>query len=42
MSSQNPGMHMEEIAVFSRPLVNVTEDRISWHECNSIVAFTTY
>ena len=32
MSSQTPEIHTEEIALFSRPPVNVTEDRVSWHE----------
>ena len=32
MSSQTPEIHTEEIALFSRPSVNVAEDRISWHE----------
>ena len=32
MSSQTPEIHTEEIALFSRPPVNVAEDRISWHE----------
>ena len=32
MSSKNPEIHTEEIALFSRHPVNVTEDRISWHE----------
>ena len=32
MSSQTPEIYTEEIALFSRPPVNVAEDRISWHE----------
>jgi len=32
MASNNPEIHTEEIALFSRPPVNVAEDRISWHE----------
>ena len=32
MASDNPEIHTEEIALFSRPPVNVAEDRISWHE----------
>ena len=32
MASQNPEIHTEEIALFSRPPINVAEDRISWHE----------
>ena len=32
MSSDNPGIHTEDIALFSRPPVNVAEDRVSWHE----------
>ena len=32
MASQNPEIHTDEIALFSRPPVNVAEDRISWHE----------
>ena len=32
MASQNTQIHTEEIALFSRPPVNVPEDRISWHE----------
>ena len=32
MSSQTSEIHTEEIALFSRPPVNVAEDRISWHE----------
>ena len=32
MSSQTPEIHTEEIALFSRPPVNVAKDRISWHE----------
>ena len=32
MASQNTEIHTEEIALFSRPPVNVAEDRISWHE----------
>ena len=32
MASQNTEIHTEEIALFSRPSVNVAEDRISWHE----------
>ena len=32
MTSKNPEIHTEEIALFSRPPVNVAEDRISWHE----------
>ena len=32
MASQNPEIHAEEIALFSRPPINVGEDRISWHE----------
>ena len=32
MSSDNPEIHTEDIALFSRPPVNVAEDRVSWHE----------
>ena len=32
MASQNPEIHTDKIALFSRPPVNVAEDRISWHE----------
>ena len=32
MATQNPEIHTDEIALFSRPPVNVAEDRISWHE----------
>ena len=32
MASQNPEIYTDEIALFSRPPVNVAEDRISWHE----------
>ena len=32
MASQNPEIHTDEITLFSRPPVNVAEDRISWHE----------
>ena len=32
MATKNPGIHTDEIALFSRPPVNVAEDRISWHE----------
>ena len=32
MSSHNPEIHREDIALFSRPPVNVAEDRVSWHE----------
>ena len=32
MASDNPEIHTEEIALFSRPPVNVAEDRVSWHE----------
>ena len=32
MASENPEIHTEEIALFSRPPVNVAEDRVSWHE----------
>ena len=32
MASQNTEIHTKEIALFSRPPVNVAEDRISWHE----------
>ena len=32
MSSQTPEIHTEELALFSKPPVNVAEDRISWHE----------
>ena len=32
MVSDNPEIHTEEIALFSRPPVNVAEDRVSWHE----------
>ena len=32
MASQNPEIHTDEIALFSRHPVNVAEDRISWHE----------
>ena len=32
MSSDNPEIHPEDIALFSRPPVNVAEDRVSWHE----------
>ena len=32
MSSQTPEIHTEEIALLSRPPVNVAEDRISWHQ----------
>ena len=35
MASQNTEIHTEEIALFSRPPVNVAEDRISWHEVHS-------
>ena len=29
MANQNPEIHTDEIALFSRPPVNVVEDRIS-------------
>ena len=32
MATKNPEIHTDEIALFSRPPVNVAEDRISWHE----------
>ena len=32
MASENPEIHTEEIALFSRPPINVAEDRVSWHE----------
>ena len=32
MASDNPQIHTEEIALFSRPPVNAAEDRVSWHE----------
>ena len=32
MASRNPEIHTDEIDLFSRPPVNVAEDRISWHE----------
>ena len=32
MATKNPEIHIDEIALFSRPPVNVAEDRISWHE----------
>ena len=32
MASDNPEIHTEEIALFSRPPINVAEDRVSWHE----------
>ena len=32
MSSDNPEIYTEDIALFSRPPVNVAEDRVSWHE----------
>ena len=32
MASNNPEIHTEEIALFSRPPINVAEDRVSWHE----------
>ena len=32
MSSKNPEIHTEEMARYSRPPVNVAEDRISWDE----------
>ena len=32
MASENPEIHTEEIALFSRPPINVVEDRVSWHE----------
>ena len=32
MATKNPEIHTNEIALFSRPQVNVAEDRISWHE----------
>ena len=32
MSSDNPEIHTEDIALFSRPPVNVAEDRVSWHK----------
>ena len=43
MSSQSPEIHTEEIALFSRPPVNVAEDRISWHEvCPSYMSNAEY
>ena len=32
MASNNPEIHTEDIALFSRPPMNVAEDRVSWHE----------
>ena len=32
MASDNPEIHTEEIALFSRPPVNVAENRVSWHK----------
>ena len=32
MATKNPEIYTDEIALFSRPPVNVAEDRISWHE----------
>ena len=32
MATDNPQIHTEEIALFSRPPVNAAEDRVSWHE----------
>ena len=32
IATKNPEIHTDEIALFSRPPVNVAEDRISWHE----------
>ena len=32
MSSDNPEIHTEDITLFSRPRVDVAEDRVSWHE----------
>ena len=32
MASQNPEIHTDEIALFSRPPVNVAENRLSWYE----------
>ena len=32
MATKNPEIHTDEIALFSRPPVNVAEDRISSHE----------
>ena len=32
MATENPEIHTEQIALFSRRPVNVAEDRISWHE----------
>ena len=32
MATENPEIHTEQIALFSRPPVNVAEDIISWHE----------
>ena len=43
MASQNTEIHTEEIALFSRPPVNVAEDRISWHEvCPSYMSNAEY
>ena len=32
MSSDNPEIHTEDIALFSRPPVNIAEDGVSRHE----------
>ena len=32
MALENPESHTEEIALFSRPPINVAEDRVSRHE----------
>ena len=43
MSSDNLEIHTEDIALFSRPPVNVAEDRVSWHEiCPSYMSNTEY
>ena len=43
MASDNPEIHTEEIALFSRPPVNVAEDGVSWHEiCPSYMSIAEY
>ena len=43
MSSDNPEIHTEDIVLFSRPPVNVAEDRVSWHEiCPSYMSNAEY
>ena len=32
MASNNPEIHTEDIALFSKPPMNVAEDRVLWHE----------